>query len=194
MRKARKRKPDLRQIRTTKVYTLPEIAETLDRNIAAVRGWIRDGLPTLGDQKPVLVLGSALKAWLKAKRAARKHECEPDELLCFGCRRPRRPAPGSVRIEPRNAKTVSITGRCSVCGTRMNKAGSRARLAEIEETFRALSLRMKHLLSVCGDPFDKRTSQTQADEVSCRADVDGQLPRDLPQDGLARPQANSIRR
>lgn len=178
MRKAKKRKPDLRRIRPSKTYSLPQIAETLDRDIATVRAWIRDGLPTLGDQKPLLVLGSELKPWLKAKWAARKQPCKPDEMLCFKCDKPRRPETGSVRIEPRNEKTVSITGRCSVCGTRMAKAGSRAQMAEIEETFRALSLQKQRLV-VCSHANAKPTPGCASVKTPCYPNGAVQLSMNL---------------
>ncbi len=143
MRKTKKRKPDFRRIRPSKTYSLPEIAVALDRNIATVRRWVRDGLPTLDRQRPLLVLGSELKAWLKAKWSARKQACQSGEIFCFKCRKPRKPRPGSVCIIPNNEKTVSIKAECDVCGTRMTQVGSRARVAEIEETFRTLSHRMQ---------------------------------------------------
>ena len=160
MRKSKKRRPDFRRIRPSKTYKLPEIAEALDRDIATVRRWVRDGLPTLDRQRPLLVLGSELKVWLKAKWSARKQPCQADELRCFTCQKPRLPKLGSVRIIPNNEKTVSIKAECDVCGTRMNQFGSRAKIAEIEEIFRALSLRMQRL-DRCSNASVKRTSESQ---------------------------------
>lgn len=158
MRKVKKRKPDLRRIRTSKIYKVPEIARDLDRNVATVRSWLRDGLPTLDGQTPPLVFGSDLKDWLKAKWAARKQKCKPDELYCFKCQKPRKPGPGTVQIVPRNEKTLSIKGECSECGTRLNRVGSMAEKAEIEEIFRALAPAMQHLTG-CSIPCTRRTSE-----------------------------------
>lgn len=157
MSKTKKRKPDLRRIRTTKTYTVPEIAKALDRNVATVRSWIRDGLPTLDGRAPPLVLGSVLKAWLKAKWAARKQQCEPDELYCCKCHEPRKPRPGTVQIIPKNEKTLCIKGECSQCGTRMTQVGSMAKRAEIENCFRTLTPRIQHLTG-CSNPCARRTS------------------------------------
>lgn len=151
MRKTKKRKPDFRCIRPSKTYSLLEIAKELDRDIATVRRWVHDGLPTLDDQRPPLVLGSELKAWLKAKWFARKQKCNPDELFCFKCRKPRKPGPGTLYIIPRNEKTLSITAQCSVCDTRMNKVGSQAKISEIEETFHALIHQVQHLAGYRND-------------------------------------------
>jgi hypothetical protein len=157
MRKSKKRRPDFRRIRPSKTYSLPEIAETLDRDIATVRRWVREGLPTLDWQRPLLVLSSELKAWLNAKWSARKQPCQADELFCFKCQKPRKPKSGSIRIIPNNEKTVSIKAKCDVCNTQMTKVGSRAKIAEIEEIFRALSLLMQRLTG-SGNPCANSSS------------------------------------
>jgi len=161
MRKSKKRKPDFRRIRPTKTYSLPEIAEALDRDIATVRRWVRDGLPTLDGQRPPLVLGSELKAWLKAKWSARKQPCQADELRCCTCGRPRRPSAGSFFIEPKNAKTVWLNAKCCICGGPMKQIGSRAKLPEIQMRFGALSLQ-KQRLERCSDASAKHTSESQS--------------------------------
>ena len=158
MRKTKKRKPDFRRIRPSKAYLLPEIAASLDRSDATVRRWFRDGLPALDGRRPPLVLGSDLKAWLKAKWSARKQKCKPDELFCCKCRKPREPRPGSVRIVPNNEKTVSVKAECGMCGTRMTKIGSRAKIAEIEGIFRALTPQEQRL-DRCRGASVKRTSE-----------------------------------
>ncbi len=158
MAKVKKRKPDMRRIRPSKAYLLPEIAASLNRSNATVRRWFRDGLPALDGRRPPLVLGSDLKAWLKAKWSARKQKCQPDELFCCKCRKPRKPGPGSVRIVPNNEKTVSVKAECGMCGTRMTKIGSRAKTAEIEEIFRALTPQVQRL-DRCRGASAKRTSE-----------------------------------
>jgi hypothetical protein len=160
VRKSKKRKPDFRRIRPSKTYSLPEIANALNRNCATVRGWRRDGLPTLDGQSPPLVLGSELKAWLQAKWSARKQTCQADELFCFRCQKPKKPKPGSVRLVPNNEKTVTIKAECSFCGTQMNKAGSRAKVSEIEETFRTLMPQVQRL-ERCDNASVKHTSERQ---------------------------------
>lgn len=158
MAKVKKRKPDLRRIRPTKTYTLPEIAETLSRDIATVRRWLRVGLPTLDDQKPTLVDGTVLRLWLKAERASRKCKCAPDELYCLKCRTGRKPEPGSVSFRPRNAKTLSIKAICPTCGSRMNKGASLVKRAEIESRFSAFMPGMQRLAG-CGDTSVGRTEK-----------------------------------
>ena len=158
MGKPKKRRPDFRRIRPSKTYSLSEIAETLDRDIATVCRWVRDGLPTLGGQRPLIVLGSELKVWLRAKWSARKQPCQAGELFCCTCHKPKKPRPGSVRIVPNNEKTVSIKAECDVCGTRMTQIRSRAKIVEIEETFRTLMQQVQRL-DGCDDARVERTSE-----------------------------------
>lgn len=178
MTKAKKRKPDLRRIRPTKTYTLPEIAEGLDRNIATVRRWLGAGLPALDERKPTLVAGDALRDWLKKEWSRRKRKCEPCELYCFKCRSPRLPKRGTVLIQDRNEKTVAISALCSECGSKMNQAGSLSRKVEIEARFQMLSPKMQHLTG-CDDPSDKHTKQAVAPGRTGTGDGEGQIPLDF---------------
>lgn len=134
MRKA-KGKPDLRRISLVKCYAVLEVSMLLGVSVGTVRTWIRKGLPVLEARKPFLIPGDGLKAWLKARAKARKHNCQPDELYCCRCRSPQKARPGSVEITPRNAKTVAIRALCGSCGTKINRAGSLARFAEIKAAF-----------------------------------------------------------
>jgi hypothetical protein len=130
-----KGKPDLRKIRLGRCYTVPETASLLGVAGGTIRAWIRRGLPVLEGNMPLLIPGDGLKGWLKARLAARKQKCLPDELYCCRCRRPRKPKPGSVAAVPRNAKTVAIRAQCGTCEAKMNRAGSLARLMEIKAAF-----------------------------------------------------------
>ena len=143
--KHKKRKPDLRRIRTTETYTLQKIADDLGNCIGTVRRWRREGLPSIDENKPTLIYGEVLKNWLKERWAARKHKCLTNEFFCLKCRSPRTARTGSVSIRHRNTKTLTIMALCGTCGTRMNKSGSLARLAEIQATFETLMPDKQHI-------------------------------------------------
>lgn len=153
MSRSKKRKPDLRRIRTTKTYTVPEIAMVLSRSIATVRRWIRDGLPILDNNHPTLVDGAVLRQWLQKKWEAK---CADNELYCFKCRKPRMAMLGTARVGPRNAKMITINANCEVCGNRMNRGASAADLMKINITFEAFMEQKQRLLEY-GDTCVKRT-------------------------------------
>ncbi len=134
----KKRKPDMRRISTNRSYTAVKLAECLRLSVATIRAWIREGLPTLDQQKPMVISGQAAKVWLKAKWQARKQKCAPDQMYCCGCRQPRRPGLGTVFVMRINLKKLLIKARCEVCDARMNKSGSVSKLGEIIAVFESL--------------------------------------------------------
>ena len=133
-------------IRRMRTYLVAEIVELLAVGPHTVRRWIGEGLQPIDDGKPYVIHGSHLYAFLKQRQAWRKRPCGKGEFFCFGCRAPQAPLAGSVRIAPRNANTLTMTGLCSVCGIRMNRCGAAARLAEYQEEFGAQSLREQRLI------------------------------------------------
>ena len=139
--KRRKRKPrgkvDLRKIRTTSTYELKEIARLFGYSVDSIRRWKAQGLPVMADTTPVLVHGTELKVWLEERLNARKQPCGPDEMYCLGgeCRKPRRPAIGSVRIKKSNQRNGSVEAQCEVCGQKMFRGFAMTNLAQTEKTF-----------------------------------------------------------
>lgn len=141
MKRRNKRKPrgkvNLRKIRPTHVYDLPEIAACLGFSLDTVRRWRREGMPVLPDTIPYLVDGAALIDWLAERQERRKSTCEPDEMFCMGkgCHTPRRPDIGSVRIRKSNQRAGRIEALCEKCGTKISKGFAMANLATIEKIF-----------------------------------------------------------
>ena len=157
----RSRKPDLRRIRASACYTAPEAAELLGVAVGTVRSWMKHGLPCLKDSRPFLIPGDDLKTWLKDRQKRRRQTCQPDEIFCFGCRVPRRPQPGTVTIVPRNEKTTIIKGRCHVCGSTMNRAGSVAKLEDTKRAFGVRTIGQEHL-TVSTEPTVKHNFVKEA--------------------------------
>jgi len=138
-----KRKPrgkiNLRKIRPTHVYSLPEIATCLGFSLDTVRRWRREGMPVLPDAMPYLVHGAGLRDWLETRQKQRKSICKPEEMFCMGkgCHTPRCPAIGSVRLRKSNQRTGRMEAICQICGTKISKGFAMSDLAEIEKTFAA---------------------------------------------------------
>jgi hypothetical protein len=130
MRK-QKRGQDLRKIRDSRCYPIPEVGNLLGVSVGTIRAWLRLGLTVLEGERPYFIPGDALRAWLISRRQSRKRKCQPDELYCCRCRVPKKAKPGTVVIMPRNAKTIAISALCETCDAKMNRGGSLARLPEI---------------------------------------------------------------
>ena len=125
----RKRKVDLRRIRLRVCYSVPDMVKLLGVTEGTIRAWLRAGLPALDRNRPTLILGADLKAWLQERQISRRHKCEPDELFCLRCRRPRTLRSNSTELIEKNPKMLMIRGKCSTCGTVMHKVASRANAA-----------------------------------------------------------------
>jgi hypothetical protein len=126
---------NLRLIRRDHCSTVQEIAELFRVHANAVRRWVKDGLKTIDCHRPQLIHGTDLIEYLQRRQRGRRHRCAPDEMYCFTCRKPRRPAGGRVTLVQLRPLRILIQGSCETCGTALNRASSTARLAELERTF-----------------------------------------------------------
>jgi hypothetical protein len=129
------RAPDLRRIRVTTTYSVPEIAALFSVHRNTVFRWIKYGMTPLDDSRPVLVHGSEIHRYLKQRRLRRKSTCAHNEMLCFRCRAPRRALADTVVISQQSAQTVTFKGVCSTCGCTMFRAGAAKNLHSYEESF-----------------------------------------------------------
>jgi hypothetical protein len=115
-------------IKLHRPYSVEEAARALGAHKNSVRGWIKDGLPTVDNSRPTLILGHELRAYLERKRKLAKRPLKPGTFRCFKCREPRAPALGMVEITNQTATTGNLKALCEVCSTMMHR---RTRLSEI---------------------------------------------------------------
>lgn len=117
-----------RRIKLHRIYTVDEVAKTLDVVKPTVRRWIKSGgLPALTDRRPWLVQGADLNDFLRAARTQRQ-TCEPDECYCVKCRKPQRPAGAFAEFIPLTPTGGNLRAICPACETLMHKRVSRAAL------------------------------------------------------------------
>jgi|SRR4051794_15935972 hypothetical protein len=109
-------------------YSVVELASILGAHEHTVRGWIKDGLPTVDSTRPVLILGNDFQDWWSRRRKAAKRPLKPGQLYCFKCRQPKAPALGMVEYTTTNLTTANLKAICETCGTMMHR---RARLAAL---------------------------------------------------------------
>lgn len=119
-RRRRTRYP-LHRIKLTMTYDAAEIAKLLGVHRNTVRNWIKLGLPKLDDQRPVLIHGRALKAFLSARQERSRAPCAVGEFYCFRCRAPRPPWGGIADVIPHSSKTVQLKSICAVCETPIHR-------------------------------------------------------------------------
>ncbi|MFO1184771.1 MAG: helix-turn-helix domain-containing protein [Bauldia sp.] len=140
----RNRRPDWRRIKSLRNFTYEEAARTLGVHRQTVRHWVSDqGLPAITDQRPILIVGSDLIAFLKKRRVAGKRRCGAGEMYCLKCRQPRRPVEGLIEYVPATASRGTLSAICPACTTLMWRFVSASRLREVERQF-GVSLRPPH--------------------------------------------------
>lgn len=128
---ARKRHPNHRLVKIHRNYTVEEIAKLFGAHRNTIRQWVKQGLKTSDDKRPMLILGRDLIEFLLARRAKYKRTCEPGEIYCVRCREPKSPAGGMADFEPITSTTGSLIGICPSCETLIFRRVNPARLEHV---------------------------------------------------------------
>ncbi|MFC1814398.1 helix-turn-helix domain-containing protein [Thermodesulfobacteriota bacterium] len=125
-----KRHPNHRLVKIHRNYTVEEIAKLFGIHKNTVRHWVKAGLATIDDKRPMLILGHVLVAFLQARRAKNKQTCKPGEIYCVRCRAPKFPAADMAEYSPVTEKFGNLIAICPDCDSIINR---RVSLAKIEE-------------------------------------------------------------
>lgn len=112
-------------------YTVEETATLFSVHKNTVRLWLKDGLPTIDQKRPVLISGADLRSYWQNKRVSKKRKCQPYEIYCVRCRAPKRPAENMADYEPLTADNGRLIGLCPDCSGIINKFVNFTRLDEI---------------------------------------------------------------
>lgn len=121
------------RLKTHRVYTIWEVSDTLGCHKQTVTRWIKlNGLPADTGQKPWLIDGRDLKAFLgmrvrKARCKLALHHC-----FCLGCKAPRQPDGKIADYVQQTADSGRLTGLCPACGALMHKVVRRTDLEKIK--------------------------------------------------------------
>ncbi|MFA7269472.1 MAG: helix-turn-helix domain-containing protein [Sterolibacterium sp.] len=143
----RKRHPNPRLAKIHRNYTVEEAAALLDVHRNTVREWVKRGLPTNDDRRPMLILGRDLAAFLHARRTKNKQTCQPGEIYCVRCRAPKVPAGDMADYEPVTETLGNLIAICSDCETIIYR---RVNIAKLEQIRGKLDIRMPQALPHIG--------------------------------------------
>lgn len=116
---AKHQNPNLAKIHRN--YTVEEVAALFSVHKNTVRAWLKDGLAVNDNKRPLLILGSSLRDYLRAKRISTKRTCLPHEIYCLRCKTTQRPAENMVDYEAINVTTGRLIGLCPSCNGIINK-------------------------------------------------------------------------
>jgi hypothetical protein len=141
---SRRQNPKLAKIHRT--YTVEEAATLYGVHRNTVRAWLKQGLAAIDKERPLLIQGSSLGAFLQSRRTQAKRPCGLGEIYCVRCREPKQPADGRVRYSPLTPITGNLIGRCPTCDASLYRRTRAATLGQFEAVFRvALSEASQHI-------------------------------------------------
>lgn len=125
------RLPNPRLAKIHRSYTVDEVACLYGIHKNTIRDWVKRGLPTSDDRRPMLILGKDLAAFLQSKRTANKNPCGPGEIYCVRCRAPRAPAGRMAEYQALTPTSGNLIAICSCCDSMMYRRVNIAKLAFI---------------------------------------------------------------
>ena len=146
------RRKGWRAVKSGLSYTVDEAARNQRVAKGTVLRWLKSGLHCIKDQRPYLILGGDLVAFLKVLNPP-KHKCRPDQFFCFRCKAPRQPAFGEVEFRATRTTGGRLTALCVECSTVMHKSASLATLAALRATLRVSFPQGHEPISEGGKPF-----------------------------------------
>jgi hypothetical protein len=126
------RHQNYRLVKIHRSYSVEEIARLFGVHKNTVRAWVKAGLPTSDEERPMLILGTDLAAFLQARRTKHKQPCKPGEFYCVRCRSPKAPAGGIADCLPVTETIGNLEAICPDCGCMMNRRVNMAKLAQLQ--------------------------------------------------------------
>jgi hypothetical protein len=141
-------RPNHRLVKIHRNYSIEEIAKLFGVHRNTVREWVKRGLPTSDDKRPMLILGRDLSAFLQTRRAKSKRPCGAGEIYCMRCRAPKAPAGDMADYQSMTATLGNLSAICPDCDAIMNR---RVNLAKLEQIRGQMDIRMPQALRHIGE-------------------------------------------
>lgn len=125
------RRPNPNLVKRHRSFSVEDLAALLGVHKNTIRLWRAEGLSPVGECRPALYHGEAVRDFLTKRNAGRKRPCPPGKLYCFGCREPRAPALGMVDFVMAKPFTGNLRAIFDVCGTLMHRRARRSSLPAV---------------------------------------------------------------
>lgn len=145
-KKAFKRKFDLRRIKRDMSYSPQEICELLGSHKNTVHMWLKGGLRRIDKERPYLIHGSDLYAFLEARQKKKHRSCALNEMYCVKCHKPQLAWENVVDVIIYNAKQLMLRGLCAFCQNTINKLGSVSQMSNYQKLFIVQTIVQRHII------------------------------------------------
>lgn len=96
-------------------YSVEEVSRLLAVHKNTVRNWLREGLASIDDQRPIVIAGLELRRFLMERRTRTKQVCGPGRIYCLPCRAPMIPAGNMAECIVASGTAGSLEGICPDC-------------------------------------------------------------------------------
>lgn len=115
-------------------YSVEELARLFNVHKNTVRGWIKDGMRPIDDERPAYFKGRDVSIFLANRRTQSKRPTGAGLIYCLPCRMHRPPAGNMVDFVAGKGTNGRLQGFCPVCERMMFRAINRNAIATICET------------------------------------------------------------
>ncbi|OJI93083.1 hypothetical protein LY10_04333 [Planktotalea frisia] len=122
-----------RAIKANKSYTVDELADAACVSIPTVRNWIKDGMPLIDGNRPMIILGFHALEYLNARKAKSKQPMALGEFYCLRCKAPRTPFGAMADYVPSSDTGGRLKAICGVCECACNRNVSARDLPDIRK-------------------------------------------------------------
>lgn len=114
-------------------YTPNEAADCVGVSERTIRNWIKEGLPVLADEYPVLIRGNDLRSFIQSRRQGGKTKLGPCDFYCVTCRASRCAALGIADLHLTDNR-AKLTALCAECETVVCKPVACSAIPEIRQS------------------------------------------------------------
>ncbi|MEE9588123.1 MAG: helix-turn-helix domain-containing protein [Hyphomicrobiaceae bacterium] len=151
---------DPRRVKIHRTYTVNEAADLLKVHENTVRSWLKAGLDTVDDQRPILIKGQDLLDFLRDRNTGRKSTCAPNQMFCFRCRAPKDVKDGTAEYIPSRVGAGNLRACCATCGCQMHR---RANLEKQPEIMSGIAVQLRQA--------DQRIKDTSEPCANCASNI-----------------------
>ena len=123
----------VRSIKANRQYTYEEAARVMNLSAQTVRSWRSLGLAVIDDQKPHLIIGSAIKEYVAKRKAKTGRPGLPHQFRCWRCRCATDAWGGLAVYVPSTPSRGWLEALCATCEGKCVRFASKAQLLDLSE-------------------------------------------------------------